>query len=212
MNGQNRAALETIDTIEHASLQDHACTSETRTESPRTIADLHLIYSHRLYKTILAITKNPEDAEDVLQETFLRAWLALHAFEGRSTVYSWLTRIAINTAFEVLRKRRVRGEISMDSQLDNDGEVRSYQIRDPNPNPEQLHDLHQRRATLHRAIQKLDHRLKQPIQMRIKNESSVKEIGRTLNISESTVKVRLHRARLRLSAVRESARRDISQY
>ncbi len=211
MKEQNRATLEINDTIEHATLREDACTLEIRRESPHTIADLHLTYSHRLYKTILAITKNPEDAEDVLQETFLRAWLALHSFEGRSSVYSWLTRIAMNTAFEILRKRHVRGEISMDSQLGNDGEVRSYEIRDPNPNPEQIHDLRQRRMTLHKAIQKLDHRLRRPVQMRIRNESSLKEIGRTLNISEGAVKVRLHRARVRLSAVQESARRTTLQ-
>lgn len=170
-----------------------------------TIADLHSTYSRRLYSTILAITKNPDDAEDALQETFLRAWQAMHTFEGRSTVYSWLTRIAINTALETLRKRRVRGEQSINSKLDNDGEAVLLEVRDPNPDPEQLYDLRQRRRTLQKAIQKLDRRLREAIQLRVVNESSLKEISRTLNISEGAVKVRLHRARLRLSSAWESA-------
>jgi RNA polymerase sigma-70 factor (ECF subfamily) len=205
MNGQIRATVKAIDTFAPANLQDADFGSGTRTEPKYSIGDLHASYSSRLYKTIFSIVKNQEDAEDALQETFLRAWLALHTFEGRSAVYSWLTRIAMNTAFELLRKRRNRGEISVDSQVDDNGEVFQLEIKDPSPNPEQLHDLSQRRRTLQQAIQKLDDGLKGPIQMRINNEYSVKEIGKTLNISEGAVKVRLHRARVRLSALQETA-------
>jgi RNA polymerase sigma factor (sigma-70 family) len=62
----------------------------------------------------LRITKNKEDAEDVLQDTFLRAFLSLSSFERRSSFYSWLTRIGINSALMLLRKRRVRVEMSFD--------------------------------------------------------------------------------------------------
>jgi len=205
MNGQNLATLATVDTAEHTITRDNEFASRAGTGSPCSIADLHSTYSRRLYKTILAITKNPDDAEDALQETFLRAWQAMHTFEGRSTVYSWLTRIAINTALGMLRKRRVRGEQSINSQLDNDGDVVYLEVRDPNPDPEQLYHLRQRRMTLRKAIKKLDRSLREPIQLRIVNESSLKEIGRTLNISEGAVKVRLHRARLRLSSAWENA-------
>lgn len=81
------------------------------TESSACFAELYATYSRRLYNTIFAITKNHEDAEDALQETFLRAYTGIHAFEGRSAIYSWLTRIAINSALIVLRKRRVRPEL-----------------------------------------------------------------------------------------------------
>jgi RNA polymerase sigma-70 factor, ECF subfamily len=185
MNGLNHATLMNIDTVERAT----------------AFAELHAIYSRRLYSTILAITKHPEDAEDALQDTFLRACMAMHTFEGRSTVYSWLTRIAINSALTILCQRRVRGEIKFASQSDNHADAVSLEIKDPTPNPEQLCDLRQRRVTLLRAIRKLDSRLRKPVQMRMMNESSLKEISRTLNISEGAVKVRLYRARLRLSAV-----------
>lgn len=205
MNRQIRAEVQAIDTFKAAVLQD-ADSGYVPGAAPKySIADLHSLYSSRLYKTILSITKSPEDAEDALQETFLRAWLAMHTFEGRSMIYSWLTRIAMNSAFELLRKRKNRGEISVDSQIDDNGEVFQFEIKDPSPNPEQLHDLSQRRETLHKAIQKLDDGLKQPLQMRINNEASAKEIGKTLNISEGAVKVRLHRARVRLSALQETA-------
>ena len=80
------------------------------TGSTTAFNELQKVYSSRLFKTILRITKNWEDAEDALQDTFLRAYLALHGFEGRSSVYSCLTRIAINSALMVLRRRRSRPE------------------------------------------------------------------------------------------------------
>jgi RNA polymerase sigma-70 factor (ECF subfamily) len=201
MNCPNRATLMNIDTVEHTVARDNEFAFAARAESPCAFAELHAIYSRRLYRTILQITKNPEDAEDALQETFLRACLAMHAFEGRSTVYTWLTRIAINSALRLLQKRRDRGEMQFDSQPENHIHAVCIEIKDPNPNPEQLYDLRQRRVTLLKAIHKLDSRLREPIQMRMANESSLKEISRRLNISEGAVKVRLYRARLRLSAV-----------
>jgi DNA-directed RNA polymerase specialized sigma24 family protein len=61
--------------------------------SPAAFGELHSIYSRRLYQTIYSITRNPHDAEEALQDTFLRAYLAIKTFEGKSKVYSWLTRI-----------------------------------------------------------------------------------------------------------------------
>lgn len=81
-----------------------------QTGSTTTFDELQKMYSSRLFKTILRITKNWEDAEDALQDTFLRGYVAVHGLEGRSSVYSWLTRIAINSALMVLRRRRSRPE------------------------------------------------------------------------------------------------------
>ena len=76
--------------------------------SSAAFAELHSIYSGRLYQTILSITRNPHDAEEALQETFFKAYRAIKTFEGKSKIYSWLTRIAINSALMILRKRRIR--------------------------------------------------------------------------------------------------------
>jgi RNA polymerase sigma-70 factor, ECF subfamily len=163
--------------------------------SPGALAELHAIYSRRLYKTVMSITKHPQDAEDALQETFLRAHLAIHAFEGRSNIYTWLTRIAINSALAILRKRRARPEILFDRQPNAGVETQSFEIRDPAPNPEQNYDLCQRRVRLLRAIHDLDVQLRKPLQMQIAKGLRVKEISQELNLSEAAVKTRLHRAR-----------------
>ena len=109
--------------------------------------ELQKEYSSRLFKTILRITKNWEDAEDALQDTFLRAYLALHGFEGRSSVYSWLTRIAINSALMVLRRRRSRPEALLICSFEEGDGDSPLELKDSSSNPEQLCDLREKRIT-----------------------------------------------------------------
>src|ERR1700733_12206907 len=106
--------------------------------SPAAFTELHSIYSGRLYKTILSITRNPHDAEEALQETFLRAYLAIKTFEGKSKISTWLTRIAVNSALMILRKQRGRSEVLFDPQPDDRCEAIAFELRDSTPNPEEL--------------------------------------------------------------------------
>jgi RNA polymerase sigma-70 factor (ECF subfamily) len=206
MNGANRTTPLNMQAKGRVVTRDKEKVSAARIGSSVAFTEFYALYSRRLYKTIISITKHSEDAEDALQETFLRAYLAFHTFEGRSSVYSWLTRIAINSALIILRKRRARLEAPFGAQQpDAQTESFSFEIRDSAPTPELVYDLHRRRVTLIRAIRDLDARLRNPIEMQITRESSMKEIGQVLKISEAAVKARLHRARLRLSVVcRES--------
>lgn len=166
---------------------------------PVTFEELHSIYSRRLYRTIVAITKHPEDAEDALQDTFLRAHLAIETFEGRSSIYSWLTRIAINSALMVLRKRRVRSEVFFDLQANDGSDAISIEVRDTAPNPEQSCVLHQQQLKTLQALNRLRPRLREPIRMQVVRGWSIREISRELQISEAAVKSRIHRARKHLS-------------
>src|SRR5580698_5845413 len=152
---------------------------------PGAFSQLYATYSRRLYSTIIAITKNAEDAQDALQETFLRVHLRLHAFEGRSSIYSWLSRIAMNSAFMILRKRRARPEVLFDPQPGNRSEMISFEPKDPAPNPEEACDLRQRQVKASRAIYRLDPTLLAPFRMQIKHGWSVREISHALNISET---------------------------
>ena len=168
--------------------------------SPAAFAELHSTYSKRLYQTILSITRNPHDAEEVLQETFLRAYLAINTFEGKSQIYTWLTRIAVNTALMVLRKQRVRPEVLFDPQPDDRFETITFEVRDPAPNPEELCVRHQCQLKTLRAIRRLRPHLREPIRMRITHGWSTREISQALNISEAAVKSRIYRARQQLSS------------
>src|SRR5579862_9421652 len=141
---------------------------------PEAFAQLYETYSPRLYGTITKITKNPEDAQDALQETFLRVHLRVHAFEGRSSIYSWLSRIAINCALITLRKRRTRPEVLFDPQPDHRScESSFFEVKDSAPNPEEAYDLRQRQTETLRAIRRLDPKLQTALEMRTKRDRSV---------------------------------------
>jgi RNA polymerase sigma-70 factor (ECF subfamily) len=171
---------------------------------PGAFAELYETYSRRLYHAILAITRNHQDTEDALQETFLRVHMKIHTFEGRSSIYSWLTRIAINSGLMVLRRRRSQREILFDPHPKGQSahvltNTVALEIRDSALDPEQSYDLRQCAFKLLHAIEHLDPKLKTPILMQAILGSSLEEIARAMDISEAAVKSRLHRARRRLS-------------
>src|SRR6201996_5005402 len=112
--------------------------------SQAAFAGLWDIHSQRIYRRLLNITKNREDAQDALQDAFLHAYRALPAFEGRSSFYSWLTRIAINSALMVLRKRRTRSEVSFDCPFETEEQTFEFEVEYEGPNPEQICDIQQR--------------------------------------------------------------------
>jgi RNA polymerase sigma-70 factor (ECF subfamily) len=176
--------------------------------TPEAFAQLYALYSPRLYRTITVITKNREDAQDALQETFLRAHLRVHAFEGRSSIYSWLSRIAINCALMILRKRRTRPEMLLDPQPDHRRrETTFFEVKDSALNPEDAYDLRQRQTKTLLAIRRLDPKLQEALRMQMKHEWSVKEISQALNISKAAAKSRLYRARQQLATRNADHRR-----
>jgi RNA polymerase sigma-70 factor, ECF subfamily len=198
MNGMHPHISSDFATQRRQVLCDEQLVSAARNGSPAAFAELQRIYSRPIFRTIMGITKNNEDAEDALQDTFLRAYASLQSFEGRSSFYSWLTRIAINSALMLLRKRRTRAEVSVE--ISPDGEESStYEIRDPGLNPEQICDQQQRHMYMMRAIKRLEPTLRTALLMAA-HDCSLKEIARTLKISEAAVKARLYRARQRLIA------------
>lgn len=160
--------------------------------------ELQARYSRSLFKTILRITRNREDAEDALQDTFLRAFVALGSFEGRSSIYSWITRIAINSALMVLR-HRARPRVSLDSSGEGSEGNPPHEVSDTALNPEQLCELRQRSRVLLCAIETLDPKLRVPLKIQLSDERSLKEIADALDISVPAVKARLYRARVHLA-------------
>lgn len=182
-----------------AALRDSELLSVGLAGSIDAFAELHRIYALHVYFTTLGITRNREDAEDALQDTFLRAYLALPSFEGRSSFNTWLTRIAINSALMLLRKRRSRNEMSFDSKSEMEDDLPEFDVEDSGPNPEQVLDQHQRCVAILDAIQKLKPNVQRALEIRLTHEGSLTEIAQTLDISEAAVKSRLHRARARLS-------------
>jgi RNA polymerase sigma-70 factor, ECF subfamily len=160
--------------------------------------ELVSLHCRRVRRTILAITKNSEDAEDAMQDSFLRSFLAISRFEGRASFYSWLTRIAINSALMILRRRRARSEFSLNTPQECSDEIAHMDFKDLAPNPEETHYRRQRHIRLTRAIRSLSPNLRKIVQTCVVEECSVREAAEKFNISEAAVKSRLYRARKRL--------------
>jgi RNA polymerase sigma-70 factor, ECF subfamily len=163
--------------------------------------ELWELYWRRVYRTLLTIMKNADDAEDALQDAFFRAFLALESFEGRSSFYSWLTRIAINSGLAILRRRRSRpeGALNLDIQSENEDGLKEF--RDLAPDPEQIYAKQEKLEKLLHAIQNLSPELRVAIRMRLSDNCSVKDIAARLSISEAAAKSRLYRARTTLSSL-----------
>jgi RNA polymerase sigma-70 factor (ECF subfamily) len=163
---------------------------------PTAFAELWGVHSRRLYLTIFKIVRNPVDAEDALQDCFVLAFTAVNRFEGRSNFYTWLTRIAINSALSMLRRRRRRPEMSLPKE-----EHWPDEFRDVAPGPEQLLDQKQRHATLMRAMHRLPTRLQDVVQILLIEDCTVRQAACRLNISYAAAKSRLHRARAMIHSI-----------
>jgi RNA polymerase sigma-70 factor (ECF subfamily) len=153
-------------------------------------------YADPLYNLALQLLGNPQEAEDALQETFLNAYQAIESFEGRSSLNTWLYRIAYNTSLMQRRKKRA-GTVSIDEPLAlDDGQVVPRQFFDWCCLPER--DLLSGEALekMDEAIQQLPDSLRSVFVLRDIEGLSTSETGEVLDLSESAVKSRLHRARL----------------
>lgn len=166
--------------------------------SHAAFAELQKAHSPRVFKQILSITRNREDAEDALQDAFLKAYLALPSFEGKSKLSTWLIRIGINSALMILRRRRCRPEGSFEQQQGLEAESGYVDVRDNAPDPEQVYDQQQRCHAIRCALQQLDPKLRVVMGIRLSKEYSMGEIAQDLGVSVASVKARLHRARKRL--------------
>jgi RNA polymerase sigma-70 factor, ECF subfamily len=167
--------------------------------SHAAFGELQQTYSDRLYRRISLITRNREDAEDALQDTFLRAYRALPSFERRGRFSSWLTRIAINSALMTIRKRRARPETSFEQPPSLEDDSSYFDVPDRALNPEQVCDQNQRSQAILLAIRRLDPKLRTPIGIWISQEYSMKDLAQHLGVSLASVKAKIHRARKRLT-------------
>jgi RNA polymerase sigma-70 factor (ECF subfamily) len=169
-------------------------------------------HSHKILRRAYRIVKNWQDAEDVLQESLMRAFLHLKDFEERSSFSSWLTRIAINFALMGLRKKRGHVEIPMEFINDHHEVTCRWEPKDPAESPESHCSRRETEARLEVAIQQLPPRLRQVAQLNLIDGRSGEELAHTLGISVPAAKSRLSRARNALrvkltSCVREGATR-----
>ena len=155
-------------------------------------------YATKILRTAYRITKNKEDAEDAVQDSFLKAFLHIEQFEGRSSLSTWLTKIAINSALMILRRRRNSSESAVADSTDSGAVGWCQEIEDSAPNPEKHYLAQERERLVRRAIRGLRPSIRGVLEMQHLQDYSVEEIARMKGISVSAVKARLFHARMAL--------------
>jgi|SRR5215469_3086913 len=154
-------------------------------------------YERKIFRLAQNITQNREDAEDVMQEAFLKAFEHLHEFQGNSRFYTWLVRIAVNQALMKLRKRRPN-QVSLDEQMDTGEELIPREVEDWGPSPIERFEQSELATILSTAIGELDPSFRVVFQLRDIEGLSTEETAEALGLSVPAVKSRLLRARLKL--------------
>ena len=150
-------------------------------------------YSNMAFKTAYRIMGNRDDAEDVIQEAWMKAYVHLNTFDGRAKFSTWLTRITINSALMILRRRNTRSETPME-RIDGDG-WQQWEIVDRTKDVEQTYAQHERTEQLRVAIGRLRPVLRSVVEIYQSDQRSIKEVAELTCLSVAATKSRLLRAR-----------------
>jgi RNA polymerase sigma-70 factor, ECF subfamily len=155
-------------------------------------------HQRRIFGIALRFTGVRQDAEDIMQQSFQKAFLHLHQFEGRSSFSTWLTRVAINEAQMLLRESGWRREVSIDDLNENAETATPLEIPDTTPDPEASCSRREWGRMLSFAINELPHKTRRAIQLRELDERSTEETARIMGISVTAVKGRIFQGRKKL--------------
>ncbi len=146
-------------------------------------------YNQRLYRVARAILRDDAEAEDVIQDAYVRAYQHLEQFAGRAPFSAWLTRIAVNEALGRLRLRKRNQQLD---DTEDDGELR-MDIVETSPDPERNASTAELGHLLEEALLALPEKYRTVVMLRDVEELSTSETAAALDVSEENVKIRLHR-------------------
>lgn len=185
-----------------------ACVSDTASERTLVVAakngdeqafeTLFKRYRRKTFAVVLRYMRVAEDAEDIVQQSFYKAFLHLSQFQGESSFSTWLTRIAINEALMFLRHIGALREVSIDSMDDTEGSPASLEIPDSNANPETRCSQREEERILSKAVRNLRPALRTAIALSELHELSRSETARRLGLSVPAVKARIFRGKRQL--------------
>jgi RNA polymerase sigma-70 factor, ECF subfamily len=187
---------------------ESALVAQAKAGDQNAFAELVNRYERKIYRLAKNITRNDEDAEDVLQDAFLKAYTHLDNFKGDSKFYTWIVRIAVNEALMRLRKRKTDRSVPLDEPVELGEETVQREIAVWEDNPEQQYSQEEWRRILDEAVDSLKPDFRTVFVLRDIEELSTEETAETLGISVPAVKSRLLRARL---ALRETLTRQFKR-
>jgi RNA polymerase sigma-70 factor, ECF subfamily len=181
-----------------AGIDEAVLLAQAREGDTRAFAELVRRYEGKIFRLAQHITQNREDAEDVLQETFMKAYEHLDQFKGDSKFYTWIVRIAVNQALMKLRRRKTDRSVSLDEQIDTGEDTVVREIAAWGEDPEQHFSREELGKILDTAIQSLEPPYRSVFVLRDIEDMSTEETAEALGLSIPAVKSRLLRARLQL--------------
>jgi RNA polymerase sigma-70 factor (ECF subfamily) len=181
-----------------AGVEESTLVSQAREGDTVAFAELVRRYEGKIFRLAQHVTQNREDAEDVLQETFMKAYEHLDQFKGDSKFYTWIVRIAVNQALMKLRRRKTDKSVSLDETIDTGEDTIVREIAAWDEDPEQKFSREELGGILDTAVQSLEPPYRSVFVLRDIDELSTEETAEALGLSVPAVKSRLLRARLQL--------------
>jgi len=181
-----------------AGLDESVLVAQARDGDTDAFGALVRRYEGKIFRLAQHVTQNREDAEDVLQETFMKAYEHLEQFKGDSKFYTWIVRIAVNQALMKLRRRKTDKSVSLDETIDTGEDTVVREIAAWGEDPEQRFSREELGEILDGAIEGLEPLYRSVFVLRDIEDMSTEETAEVLGLSVPAVKSRLLRARLQL--------------
>jgi RNA polymerase sigma-70 factor, ECF subfamily len=178
--------------------EEYACLAAAKRGDSAAFEVLCKQSANTVFRVARRIMRNDEDAEDVVQESFQRAFIHLNSFKGDSRFSTWLSRIAINAALMKLRKKHRLWEVSLDESRQPEQPSSQIDVEDQGLNPEQLYAQEERQRILSEAMSHLTPGMRKAFELRELDERSIDETARMMGISVGAVKARLFHGRRKL--------------
>ena len=158
--------------------------------------ELLLLHQKKVYNLCLRMSANPDDALDLSQEAFLRAWRSLGQYQFEASFSTWLFRLTSNICIDFLRRKKRRQETSLTESYDDSDEGAELSVPDAQPGPEQQAMTNETKIELARAMEQLSPKHREILQLRVIEDLQYEQIADILGVRVGTVKSRLARARL----------------
>ncbi len=174
--------------------QDQALIERARNGDQKAFEELLKKYKNLVYSIMLRMVRNPQEAEDLTQEAFMKAFHAIHAFNEEYAFSTWLMKIATNNCIDFLRKKKLK-TISIDQPVQHKDDEFQIELPSGTPSPERVMLSREQRHLIQQAIDELPPLYRHVIVLRHQEEKSYEEIAEILDVPIGTVKARIFRAR-----------------
>ena len=162
---------------------------------------LLLLHQKKVYNLCLRMSANPDDALDLSQEAFIKAWRSIGQYQFEASFSTWLFRLTSNVCIDFLRRKKRRQETSLTENYDDSDDGAELLVPDGNPLPEQQAISNETRLELAQAMEKLSPDHREILQLRVVEDLPYEQIADILGVRVGTVKSRLARARLSLRKI-----------